>query len=163
MANANDTDIKSVIQNHMDLNQILSYAVVDRAIRHDDGPFHWYGNLWGICEPHNFWYENPTTNKLHLIPWDLDNAFENIIEDANPVTPIADEWGDTTDNCQIFSSYGEWNITQKSAACDRIVGGLARFEVEYQQLKDILINGPMSEQTVNLLIDQWLTKSEMQQ
>ena len=46
MANANDTDIKSVIQNHMDLNQILSYAVVDRAIRHDDGPFHWYGNLW---------------------------------------------------------------------------------------------------------------------
>ena len=49
---------------------MLSYAVVDRAIRHDDGPFHWYCD-WGQCEPHNFfWYENPNTSKIHLIPWD---------------------------------------------------------------------------------------------
>ena len=50
------------------------------------------------------------------------------------------------------------NITQKSAACDRIVGGLGRFEVEYQHLKDSLINGPLAEQTVNLLIAQWVNQ-----
>ena len=157
MVNANDSEIQTIIENHMDLNQMLSYVVVDRAIRHDDGPFHWYCG-WGQCEPHNFfWYENPSTRKIHLIPWDLDNAFENIIENSNPVTPIADDWGDTTNNCQIFN-YGEWNITQKSAACDRIVGGLARFKVEYQHLKDSLINGPLAEQTVNYQIDQWVNQ-----
>ena len=155
--NANDSEIQTVIENHMEINQILSYAVVDRAIRHDDGPFHWYC-YFGTCEPHNFfWYENPNTGKIHLIPWDLDNAFENIIEDTNPVTPIADNWGDTTSNCQIFN-YGEWNITQKSAACDRIVGGLGRFVMKYQLLKDTLINGPLAEQTVNLQIDQWVNQ-----
>ena len=141
----------------MNVNQTIALAVVDRTIRNDDGPMHWYCS-WFACEPHNFyWYENPTTNKVHLIPWDLDNAFENIIADANPVTPIADNWGDTSNNCQRFS-HGDMGIEQMSAACDRIVGGLSRFEVEYQQLKDILINGPMSEQSVNLQIDQWATQ-----
>ena len=155
--NANDSEIQTVIDHHMDLNKTIALAVVDRAIRNDDGPFHWYCD-WGSCEPHNFfWYENPTTNKVHLIPWDLDNAFENIISNSNPVTPIADSWGDTTNNCQSFE-YGEWQIYQKSAACDRIIGALARYDLEYQQLKDSLINGPMSEFTVNSLIDQWATQ-----
>ena len=154
---ANDSEIQSVINANMNLNKTIALAVVDRAIRNDDGPFHWYCD-WGSCEPHNFfWYENPSTNKIHLIPWDLDNAFENIISNSNPVTPIADSWGDTTNNCQSFE-YGEWQIYQKSASCDRIIGGLARYDLEYQQLKDSLINGPMSEFTVNSLIDQWATQ-----
>ena len=38
---------------------------------------------------HNFyWYEDPTAELIHLIPWDLDNAFDNITGPANPVTPI---------------------------------------------------------------------------
>ena len=152
--NADDSEIQTVIDHHMDLNKTIALAVVDRAIRNDDGPFHWYCD-WGSCDPHNFfWYENPTNNKVHLIPWDLDNAFENIISNSNPVTAIADSWGDTTNNCQNFE-YGDWQLTQKSAACDRIIGGLARYEVEYQQIKDSLKNGPMSEFVVNTLIDQW--------
>ena len=79
------------------------------------------------------------------------------IENTNPVTPIADDWGDTTNNCQTFN-FGEWNISQNSAACDRIIGGLGRFEVEYQHFKDSLVNGPLAEQTVNLLIDQWVNQ-----
>ena len=154
MINASDSEIQNLIDNNMDIDQTIALAVVDRVIRNDDGPFHWYCD-WGNCEPHNFyWYENPTTNKVHLIPWDLDNAFENIITNMNAVTAIADDWGDTTNNCQAFE-YGEWSIYQKSAACDRIIGGIARFGEKYQKLKDSLINGPMSEQIVNILIEQW--------
>ena len=78
-----------------------------------------------------------------MIPWDLDNAFENIIENFNPVTPIADSWGDTTNNCYPFP-FGEWGLYQTSAACDRIIGGLAKFTDRYQELKDSLINGFMT-------------------
>ena len=152
--NADDSEIQTILNNHINIDQTVALAVVDRAIRNDDGPFHWYCGWFG-CEPHNFfWYENPSTNKVHLIPWDLDNAFENIISNSNPVTPIADVWGDTTNSCQPFE-YGTWGMYQKSAACDRIIGGLARYDSLYQQLKESLINGSMSEQTVNPLIDQW--------
>lgn len=154
ITNAHDSEIQTVLNKHINLDQTLALAVVDRTIRNDDGPFHWYCG-WGGCEPHNFyWYENPSTNKVHLIPWDLDNAFENITTNTNPVTPIADVWGDTTNNCQAFD-FGAWGMYQKSAACDRIIGGLARYDSKYQQLKDSLINGPMSEDVVNHLIDQW--------
>ena len=154
ITNANDSEIQNILNNHINIDQTVALAVVDRAIRNDDGPFHWYCGWFG-CEPHNFfWYENPSTNKVHLIPWDLDNAFENIITNTNPVTPIADIWGDTTNSCQPFE-YGTWGMYQKSAACDRIIGGLARYDSKYQQLKESLINGSMSEQTVNPLIDQW--------
>ena len=154
ITNANDSEIQTILNNHINIDQTVALAVVDRAIRNDDGPFHWYCGWFG-CEPHNFfWYENPSTNKVHLIPWDLDNAFENIISNSNPVTPIADVWGDTTNSCQPFE-YGAWGMYQKSAACDRIIGGLARYKAKFQQMKDSLINGSMSEQTVNPIIDQW--------
>ncbi|MDG2343467.1 MAG: CotH kinase family protein [Flavobacteriales bacterium] len=154
ITNANDSEIQTILNNHINIEQTVALAVVDRAIRNDDGPFHWYCGWFG-CEPHNFfWYENPSTNKVHLIPWDLDNAFENIITNTNPVTPIADIWGDTTNSCQPFE-YGAWGMYQKSAACDRIIGGLARYDSKYQQLKETLINGSMSEQTVNPIIDEW--------
>ena len=154
VVNSSDNGLQNTLQNHMNVIQTIALAVVDRAIRNDDGPMHWYCS-WFACEPHNFyWYENPTTNKVHLIPWDLDNAFENIIADANPVTPIADNWGDTSNNCQAFS-HGDMGIEQMSAACDKILGGLGRFEVEYQQLKDSLIYGPMGQTEVNSIIDLW--------
>jgi spore coat protein CotH len=154
ISNTDNNNLQSVLTNHMNIDQSIAYAVVDRKIRNDDGAFHWYceGNS---CQPHNFyWYENPSTQKVHLIPWDLDNAFENIIEDANPVTSIADNWGDTTNNCEGFE-YGEWGLEQKSAACDKIVGGLAKFTTRYQELKDSLVNGPLSEAVVNAKIDLW--------
>ena len=154
IVNSAKENLQSVLANHLDIDQHIALAVVDRTIRNDDGPFHWYCS-WGNCEPHNFyWYENPSTQKVHLIPWDLDNAFENIISDANPVTPIADSWGDTTNNCQSFA-YGEWGIQQKSAACDKIIAGLALDQSKYEELKTTLITGPMSEGIVNSKIDQW--------
>ena len=119
---AESSELQAVIEKWMNLDEIIAYAAVDRTIRNDDGAFHWYcsGNF---CEPHNFyWYEEPNNLKMHLIPWDLDNAFENIIQDVNPVIPIADDWGETRNDCNPFS-YGGLGIPQKSAACDKLVAG----------------------------------------
>ena len=154
IANADSAGLRSVIENKMDLNEILSYIVVDRMIRNDDGAFHWYcDNSWG--SNHNYyWYEEPNNNKLHLIPWDLDNAFENIISDANPVTSIADDWGETRANCQPFS-YGWFGMQQRSAACDKLTGGWASYKTEYQTLRNQFKNGAFAGSEVNTLIDTW--------
>ncbi len=154
---APDQDLQTVIKKWMNIDEIISYAVVDRTIRNDDGAFHWYCNS-GACSPHNFyWYEEPTTKTMHLIPWDLDNSFENIIANANPVTPIVDKWGETRNNCEPFAS-GFLGIRQKSAACDKLTGGWASFTEEFAAKKIEFLEGPFSEEKVNEKIEEWATQ-----
>ncbi|MDC3210335.1 CotH kinase family protein, partial [Saprospiraceae bacterium] len=151
------TDLQNVISDKMNINEIIAYAVVDRTIRHDDGPFHWYCSGGG-CNNHNyFWYENPSTEKFHLIPWDLDNAFENIIFDSNPVTSVKDEWGEITANCEPFN-YGPLFVNQRSAACDKLTAGWASFENEFNLLKTEFINGPLSLERTNAKLNEWKTQ-----
>ena len=153
IADADDNNIKTVIEKWMDVDEIISYAVVDRTIKVDDGAFHWYCN--GGCSNHNYyWYEEPNNEKLHLIPWDMDNTFENIIFNANPVTPIADDWGEITANCNPFSS-GFLGLLQRSAACDKLTAGWVKYENEFNQFKNEFINGPLSEAQANTKLDQW--------
>ena len=152
--NGKESDIPNIISEYMDINKVLSMVVVDRAIRHDDGFLHWYCSEDG-CASHNFyWYEEPNNKKVNLIPWDLDNAFENIIKNANPVTPIADEWGKISNNCNPFP-YGEFGMYQWSAACDRLTGGWARDKELYEELKNKFIQGPFAASNVNALLTAW--------
>ncbi len=154
IVSADESGLKSVIEKWMDVEEIISYAVVDRAIRNDDGAFHWYCSN-GDCAPHNFyWYENPEDKTMHLIPWDLDNAFENIISNSNPVTPIADGWGETRNNCRPFR-FGTFFAQQRSAACDKLTKGWTLFDTEYEQLSNEFKTGPLSAAVINALIDEW--------
>ncbi len=154
VAEAKEEDLQGVIAEWMNVNEIMSYVAVDRTIRNDDGAFHWYCN-GGDCSPHNFyWYEDPTEKKLHLIPWDLDNAFENIISPANPVTPIVDPWGRISNDCQPFSS-GFLGIQQRSSACDKLTGGWASFTDRYAERREAFKQGPLSEAVVDDLITTW--------
>ena len=154
LAAADDNTIQSVISNWMDVEKIMAYAVVDRTIRADDGPFHWYCSGGG-CSNHNYyWYEETAAGKLHLIPWDMDNAFENIIANTNPVTPIADAWGEISNNCEPFTS-GFFGSMQWSAACDKLTAGWVSFEDEFAAIKTQLIAGPLSEAVVNARLDAW--------
>ncbi|MEM9545414.1 MAG: CotH kinase family protein [Bacteroidota bacterium] len=145
---------KSIVEKYMDIEETISYVVVDRAIRHDDGPFHWYC-VSDECTNHNYYfYEEPKNKKLHLIPWDLDNAFENIIFNKNPVTPIADKWGNTSNNCKPFA-YGSFSLSQWSAGCDKLTATWASYVDLYDQKKNELTSGPMSLDKTNEMLDLW--------
>ncbi len=169
IADADPSDIRSIIAESMDINEIISYAVVDRMIKNDDGAFRWSWESDGYYTQKNFyWYEEPNDQKLHLVPWDLDNAFVNINNDANfitlPITTtddlisaassIADEWGQITNNCQPFV-HGPLSMMQRSASCDKLTRGWASFTDEYNQLKAQFKEGPFSESQVNSLLDTW--------
>jgi len=154
VAAAEPEPLKTSIANWMNINEIIAYAVVDRAIRNDDGAFHWYC-LGEGCNNHNFyWYEEPNNEKIHLIPWDLDNAFENIATNVNPVTPIADNWGVISADCAPFP-HGSWGLLQRSAACDKLTRGWTSFNEEYETLKAAFYTSIFSEVSVNAMIDAW--------
>jgi len=154
VANASKEQLKSVIIESMNLDEIMAYTAVDRTIRHDDGPFHWYCGSGG-CSNHNYyWYEDPVSEKLHLIAWDMDNAFENIVADYNPVTPIADKLGEVRNNCEPFS-FGAFRSVQRSAACDKLTAGWASFDTEYAQKVQEFIEGPLSKEIVDQKLEEW--------
>jgi hypothetical protein len=159
--NTDNRTRQDVMRQWMNVDQALAYMVVDRAIANDDGVLHFYCGgseeieFGGGCNSHNFyWYEDPTAELIHLIPWDLDNAFDNITGPANPVTPIKDKWGEKTNDCKPFA-YGQWGLTQLSAACDPIIGTLATFEQEYQELRDAFLAGPFAKEIVEGLLNTW--------
>ena len=41
IADSDSIESRKIVSDYMNINQIISYAVVDRAIRNDDGVFHW--------------------------------------------------------------------------------------------------------------------------
>jgi len=148
-----DSQVRSIIEEYMHLDEILAYCIVDRLIRHDDGPFHWY--CQGSCTNHNyFWYEEPEERKLNLIAWDLDNAFGNIITDSDPVTPVADALGETRNNCEPFR-YGLFFLEQWSASCDKLTGGWASYTTELDQIKNEFKSGPFSNTEITNILTKW--------
>ena len=153
LAAAQKSELPQIVAKWMDVDEIIRWAVVDRAIRNDDGPLHWY--CFDGCNNHNFyWYEEPTTGRLHLIPWDLDSAFANIVSDANPVTPIADKWGEITNDCRPFP-YGQWNIPQWSATCDPLIGTWTTFVDEREAVWAAFLEGPFSAESTESILKQW--------
>ena len=150
-----DSYLKDVIRKWMDVDEIISLAVVDRTIRSDDGPFHWYCGGGGGCENHNYyWYEDPTRQKIHLIPWDMDNTFDNLLPPINAVTPVKDDWDEITNNCSPFN-FGSTGFLQRSAACDKLIRAWVLFEEEYQDLSNSFRASLLSESHTNEVLGKW--------
>ena len=91
--------------------------------------------------------------------WRITNAFENIGFSTNPVTPIADNFGEITNNCEPFE-FGPWNIKQWSASCDKLTKGWTFFSDELLNNKVNFLNGPFDENLVNNIINEWIDQIE---
>lgn len=146
---------RTVLSQWTDLETFVSYAVVDRAINHDDGPFHWYCNS-GPCEPHNFYfYEEPTSRRVHIIAWDLDNALQGWTPDQlNPIVAIADPFGETQNDCEPFP-FGPFGVLQRSAGCDPLVAAWALLDDEFDRIDAEFRSGPFSIDAVTANVEAW--------
>ena len=155
---AEPADRADVLVRRADVEALMTYVVVDRAIRHDDGPMHWYCNEQGCGNQNFYWYENPTDRTVHLIPWDLDGAFGNFT-DPSEYTDIADGWGAITANCEKFE-YGPIDRLQRSAACDPLIGTLVGFDADYERLRAEFLAGPFSAKRVDEQLAAWTAQIE---
>jgi len=154
-------DPTEVVREWMDVDALMNQLAVDRTIRHDDGPFHWYCDVErGGCGNHNFFfYENPSTGQITMVPWDLDNAFANIVEADNPVTPIPDGLGDISADCAPFP-YEAFGLVQRSASCDPLFAAWAALDEEYAAAVRRLHDGPLRAEVLDPLLDEWAAQIE---
>ena len=160
--NVSETDLNALINSWIDKDLFLKTILVDRRIAHDDGFLHWYNDEDDTYSNHNYyWYEDPNNDKVQLIPWDLDNAFENIASDRNPVTPIKDQWNETSSNCSGFR-YGPLQIKQRSAACDKIIGSYSIYKDRYDELDLTFKQQYFNLTKINSLLSEWSDQIEIE-
>lgn len=114
----------------VDIDAVVRYLVVDRAIKNWDGIMAFYDPI----RPHNFfWYhDSGNASRFHLIPWDLDNTFwatdpyMTPQEWLLPVAPVPD-WNVAPLNCDprvVWEPYSGTYITPPR--CDKFLDLLAQ-------------------------------------
>jgi spore coat protein CotH len=95
---ADDSTIESVLREYTDLDALMRYLAVDRAINHWDGPTAFRcqpaENVrplppevfaaqtpplgWEVCQNKNyFWYQEPDRDRMWLMAWDLDTSLSS--------------------------------------------------------------------------------------
>jgi spore coat protein H len=113
----------------INIDEILRYIAVDRAIRNWDGIMGFYSSE----APHNFyWYhDDGPVNRFHLIPWDLDNTIQasDFVMDppqgvcGKVVEPMPD-WNVTPLNCDARSTCMD-DHDMTPPRCDHFIDMLA--------------------------------------
>lgn len=147
------------LQSWLSTPSMLRLIAVDRTIRHDDGPFHFYCTEEG-CGNHNFYlYEEQNAPRMWLIPWDLDNSFVvtgNLQSLGDEFLHVRNEWDDHTAVCEQRPGLAPGPLKQFPPSCDPIWNGLGcYFQDEYQRALDELLTGPFNASVVEQKVSAW--------
>lgn len=168
LSEADDESLPSVVEAWMDTDYVARFVAVDRAIRHDDGPFHWYcrpameadaswrrqhlvGN--SACGNHNYyWYEDTQADRLWPVPWDLDDAMNGSI---GGFTLVRSAWDDLSYNCTQLLGSG-LSGSQMPITCDPLqrAWALGLREKVHAATRE-LVEGPLSERAVERKLTRW--------
>ena len=151
--------VDRVVDRWMDVDYILRYFAVDRALEADDGPMHFIafgaagdpynGQAWN----HNYyWYAAFEEKFLWPVPWDMDNSLGSPLVDSWVDVP----WNDLDLECVLIPhSVGFPPVPTMPPACDPLIRSLARRQEPYRKIVEEMLAGPFSEQVVNGKLDRW--------
>ncbi len=168
IADADETELPNVLSEWIDEEYLARYVAVDRSIKHDDGPYHWYCDQAAttfltqlpfantVCGNHNYyWYEDTKQKRLWPVAWDLDNSMANSLH----FVTIANEWDDLSVSCSRTTSASFLFGTQMPAVCDPLTRGIALgFAERVRKAMTEFKQGPFSEAEVKARIDKWKTQ-----
>jgi hypothetical protein len=144
-----------VVEQYTDVDQLLSYLAVDRAIRNWDGvtAFYCFGES---CDNHNYFlYQAEAEPRFTLIPWDLDNTFG--ASDGFDAVPSAfDIPEDCSARYEVFAG-----VAVQAPACDPLLEGLARSDrSRHTDARTRLLDGPFTLERMNAWLDAWQAQIE---
>ncbi len=161
---ATDADFRDVLGEWVDLEHMLRYIAVDRALRNWDGITAFYSPY----SPHNFyWYHDIAPGGVfQLIPWDLDNTmwpFDPFMDPQEWVTaePIPD-WNVYPSACDPMPVWEPNSGTYVTPpACDKLLRLIsANLWSEFQAAGNELLAGPLAYSDMNAKITRWAAQIE---
>jgi spore coat protein CotH len=152
-------ELQDVLERWTDVEQTLRYIAVDRAILHDDGPFHWYCAAradsptvrefaGSRCFNHNYyWYDEEQADRFWIVPWDMDHTFRR-----DHFVTIPTEWNDPSPDCTTTVLHVGFG--QMPPACDPMTQAWGLYE-QYRETLDAFLAGPFEPSHVEGLLDRW--------
>jgi hypothetical protein len=146
---ADDSTFESVLDGWMDTDALMRQMAVDRAVEHWDGIVAWYCG-GGSCTNHNYyWYESTDTDRMWLVPWDLDRSMvwppEVRTQYGMP------DWDEPAD-CDPIPVLGITN--GRPPHCDKFIGSMARTMWDrYVAQTEVLLAGPFSAASMAAKVD----------
>jgi hypothetical protein len=148
-------DSAQSVERFIDRDYIMRYTAVDRVIINDDGIFHWWcdtgaqGNNVAPYGNHNYyWYEAKDSERLWLIPWDLDDTFT----DASHSTHIEIPW---TQTAPCVCKLDPMLLFERPASCDPLTKYFISWLPEYEAKVDAFIAGPFAAGPVDAKLNDW--------
>jgi spore coat protein H len=160
------SEVDRVVDAWMDLDYMMSFVAVDRAIDHQDGPMLIFaqgelGTLWpGAFFNHNFyWYAASDQNRLWPIPWDLDFTFQTL-----RILAIDVIWNDLNVECIIMANSSPIPNLKLPPyvfpSCEPLIRSWARRTDAFRAKMKELLDGPFSEAVVEAKLNRWSTQLE---
>jgi len=147
-----DDEMAAVLDTWTDVDMLMRYMAVDRAIENWDGIVAWYC-VGGPCFNHNYyWYEDIGSDRIWLIPWDMDHTFTV----PSPIVqafgmPTWDEWPVGCDPILLFNG-----IHGRAPACDPTVRSLSTALWDrYVAATASLLDGPFQTDAMFERLDRW--------
>jgi len=145
---ASDEDLDPIIEAAMDTEGLLRHFVVDQLVHNWDGIWKFY--CWGEnCGNHNFYiYDDPGSQRLQVIPWDLDFTFNR------PNYDQGRSWLEPA-SCSAPPNTRNW---ERLPQCDPILRRVMRsrwedYRATYRTL--VASEGPLSEEAILALLDRY--------
>jgi hypothetical protein len=161
VAYADESTFATTIASWIDLEEVLRYIVVDRAIKNWDGIMAFYSPI----TPHNFfWYHDTSLEpRFHLIPWDLDNTFWAFDPYMSPqegyglMVPAVPDWNTVPANCEPRVVWGFDSGTYVTPPrCDRFLDLLASTQwTRFVELGHQLLGTELSSSVVDTKLQHW--------
>lgn len=153
LAAATDQNFASVLAQWTDVDRLLQVMAVDRLIEHWDGPVMFYCGSGTSCGNHNFyWYEESASDRVWLIPWDMDNTLR---PDTLRATYNLPEWDVGTPVCDIATIWNGANRV-RTASCDGLLHRLGTVTRDsYRAAVQALLDGPAQIAAIEEKLSRW--------
>lgn len=150
-------EVDRVVDAWMDIDYVLRWIAVERAIQHDDGPMHLFApgqpgtDFTGVFFNHNFyWYAAREESWLVPIPWDLDLTL------GGPTTGwVQVEWNDLDAECVLMEPLLPFLPLPPDvpSSCEPLIRSWARRADAYRETVQALLDGPFSEAAMTTKLD----------
>ncbi len=149
-----EANIGEVLSRWTDVDMLMRYMAVARLIDHWDGIVALYcgASPDSGCGNHNYyWYESTTEDRFWLIPWDLDNTFQ----EPSPVRTQygMPDWDDLAASCEQITIF--LSVPAQAPSCDPVIRGMRTTLFDrYLEESRLMIDGAFSRTAINARIDQ---------
>ncbi|WP_437579274.1 CotH kinase family protein [Sorangium sp. So ce887] len=141
LASAEGDERLAALSQWADIEQLQRYMAVDEAIVNWDGVTTFYVDSAGGANNHNFYlYDEPSSGKFHLIPWDLDLTLG-----ASTYFGHVPRWTETPATCPTVLPVFMGAERVRVPGCDALLGALSQDAAGYQAALQALLDGPFSE------------------